>query len=62
MGLIVSDTILTFLTRAVADQELPFSIKAPNTCSRAAISEANEIIKTRRASFNNLNTLIDDLE
>lgn len=49
MGLTVSDAIRVFLTRVVADKELPFALKAPNATSRVAIAEANEIIKSRRA-------------
>jgi addiction module RelB/DinJ family antitoxin len=30
MGLTVSDAIRVFLTRVVADKELPFALKAPN--------------------------------
>ena len=30
MGLTISDAIRVFLTRVVADRELPFAIKAPN--------------------------------
>ena len=33
MGLTVSDAIRVFLTRVVADKELPFAIKAPNATS-----------------------------
>ncbi|NHZ83378.1 type II toxin-antitoxin system RelB/DinJ family antitoxin [Massilia sp. CCM 8695] len=62
MGLTVSDAIRVFLTRVVADKELPFAIKAPNASSRAAMAEANEIIKSRRARFANTDALIDDLE
>ena len=62
MGLTVSDAIRVFLTRVVADKELPFAIKAPNASSRAAMVEASEIIKTRRARFANSDALIDDLE
>ena len=51
-----------FLTRVVADNELPFAVKAPNARSRAAMAEAGEIIKNRRALFNNPEALIDDLE
>ena len=50
MGLTVSDAIRAFLTRVVTDKELPFALKAPNTTSRIAIAEANEIIKSRRAA------------
>lgn len=62
MGLTVSDAVRVFLTRVVADKELPFAIKAPNAASRAAISEADEIIKSRRARFADADTLINDLE
>jgi DNA-damage-inducible protein J len=62
MGLTVSDAIRVFLTRVVADKELPFAIKAPNASSRAAMTEAGRIIKSRRARFANADALIDDLE
>nr|WP_288120437.1 type II toxin-antitoxin system RelB/DinJ family antitoxin [Thiomonas sp.] len=62
MGLTVSDAIRVFLTRVVADKELPFAIKAPNAASRAAMAEASEIIKSRRARFASSDALIDDLE
>ena len=62
MGLTVSDAIRVFLTRVVADKELPFAIKAPNATSRVAIAEASEIIKGRRARFATADALIDDIE
>ncbi len=62
MGLTVSDAIRVFLTRVVADKELPFAIKAPNAASRAAMAEASEIIKSRRARFATSGALINDLE
>ena len=62
MGLTVSDAVRVFLTRVVADQELPFAIKAPNASSRTAIAQAEQIIKTRRARFTSTDALIDDLE
>ncbi|MBN6742059.1 type II toxin-antitoxin system RelB/DinJ family antitoxin [Acidithiobacillus sp. MC6.1] len=62
MGLTISDGIRVFLTRVVADKELPFAINAPNASSRAAIAEANEIIKSRRARFASPDALINDLE
>ncbi|WP_205962311.1 type II toxin-antitoxin system RelB/DinJ family antitoxin [Neopusillimonas aestuarii] len=62
MGLTVSDAVRVFLTRVVADKELPFAVKAPNTRSRKAMAEAEEIIKNRRTRFNNSEALIDDLE
>lgn len=62
MGLTVSDAVRVFLTRVVADKALPFAIKAPNAASRAAISEADEIIRERRARFADADLLINDLE
>lgn len=62
MGLTVSDAVRVFLTRVAADKELPFAVKAPNAGSRAAIAEAGEIIKGRRARFATSDALINDLE
>ena len=62
MGLTVSDAVRVFLTRVVADQELPFALKAPNAASHDAIAEANEIIRKRRARFANADDLLNDLE
>ena len=62
MGLTVSDAIRVFLTRVVADKELPFSLKAPNDASRAAIAEANQIVESRRARFATADALLNDLQ
>lgn len=62
MGLSVSDAVRVFLTRVAADKELPFTLKAPNSETRAAMSEANEIIQARRARFGTADELFDDLE
>lgn len=62
MGLTVSDAVRVFLTRVVADKELPFVLKVPNAVSRVAIAEAAEITKNRRARFASADELIDDIE
>ena len=62
MGLTVSDAVRVFLTRVVTDKDLPFAVKAPNARSRAAMAQTNEIIKSRRARFDNADALIDDIE
>lgn len=62
MGLTVSDAIRVFLTRVVADQELPFALKTPNASSRTAIAEADEIIKSRHARFTTTHDLLHGLE
>ena len=43
MGLSVSDAVRVFLTRVVAEQQLPFALKAPNAGTRAAMEEARTI-------------------
>ncbi len=62
MGLTISDAIRVFLTRVVADKQLPFEIKAPNATSQAAIAEASEVIKSRSARFATADALIDHIE
>jgi DNA-damage-inducible protein J len=39
MGLTVSDAVRVFLTRVVAEKRLPFTLKVPNTNTRAAMAE-----------------------
>jgi DNA-damage-inducible protein J len=62
MGLSVSDAFRVFLMRVVAEQQMPFALKAPNAETRAAMAEANEIARTRRARFGTATELFDDLE
>lgn len=62
MGLTVSDAVRVFLTRVVADKELPFALRAPNAASQTAMQEASEIIQSRRARFDNVEALINELE
>lgn len=59
MGLTVSDAVRVFLTRVVADQQLPFALKAPNAGTRTAMREARGM---GRARFTNGKALIGDLE
>jgi DNA-damage-inducible protein J len=62
MGLSVSDAVRVFLMRVVAEQQMPFALKAPNADTRAAMTEANAITRTRRARFATATALFDDLE
>jgi len=62
MGLSVSDAVRVFLMRVVADKQMPFVLKSPNVETRAAMAEADVIIKSRRARFNSASELFDDLE
>lgn len=62
MGLSVSDAVRVFLTRVVAEQQLPFPLQVPNAETRAAMAEADAIVRTRRARFGTAAELFDDLE
>ena len=62
MGLSLSDAVRVFLMRVVADQQMPFALKAPNAETRAAMAEADEITRTRNARFGNAAELFEDLE
>ena len=62
MGLSISDAVRVFLMRVIAEKQMPFALKAPNAETRTAMAEADEIALTRRARFNNVAELIDDLE
>lgn len=62
MGLTLSDAVRVFLTRVVADQELPFALRVPNAETRAAMAEADDLTRAHRARFSTVNELFDDLE
>lgn len=62
MGLSLSDAVRVFLTRVVAEQGLPFELKAPNAETRAALAEAEAIIGARRARFADAEALFDALD
>lgn len=62
MGLSVSDAVRVFLMRVVAEQQMPFALKAPNAETRAAMVEADEIARTRRVRFDTAAELFDDLQ
>lgn len=62
MGLSVSDAVRVFLTRVAADRQLPFALKAPNADTRDAMTEADEIARTRSGRFVDADALFDDLE
>jgi DNA-damage-inducible protein J len=62
MGLSISDAVRVFLMRVIAEKQMPFALKAPNAETRAAMAEADEITRTRRARFSNATELFDDLQ
>ena len=61
MGLSLSDAVRVFLTRVVAEQRLPFEVKVPNAETRAALAEAEAIIRARSARFESAEALFDAL-
>lgn len=62
MGLSVSDAVRVFLTRVVADKALPFELRVPNAATRAALDEADAIVKSRSARFGSAEAAFDALE
>lgn len=62
MGLSVSDAVRVFLTRVVAEKQLPFALQVPNAETRAAMTEADAIASAHRARFATASALFDDLE
>ena len=62
MGLSLSGAVRVFLMRVVAEQGLPFALKAPNAETRAAMAEADRIVKTRCARFADAEALFDALD
>ena len=62
MGLSVSDAVRVFLMRVVADKQMPFALKVPNAETHAAMREADEMVRNRRARFDTATELFDDIE
>ena len=62
MGMSVSDAVRIFLTRVVAEQAIPFDICVPNTVTVSAMNEADELIQAKKARFENIEDLVNDLE
>jgi len=62
MGMSVSDAVRIFLTRVVAEQAIPFDVCVPNTTTVAAMNEADALIQAKKARFENVEDLFNDLE
>lgn len=62
MGLSLSDAVRVFLTRVVADKQIPFDLRAPNSDTLAAMKEADEMAGSRMARFSTVDDLINDIE
>lgn len=62
IGLSASDAVRLLYRRLIADQAFPLELKVPNAETRAAMAEADEIVRARRARFANADELFADLE
>lgn len=62
LGLSVSDAVRLFLRRVVVDQAFPLELKVPNAKTRAAMAEAEQIVRSRDARFTTADDVIADLE
>ena len=62
MGLTLSDAVRVFLTRVVADKQIPFDLRAPNSDTLTAMKEADDIAVSRIARFSTVDGLINDIE
>lgn len=62
MGLTVSDVVRITLTRIAREKALPFDMKLPNSQTKAAMAEAEDIIAHRSSRFSSGEDLIDGLE
>ncbi|WP_116652677.1 type II toxin-antitoxin system RelB/DinJ family antitoxin [Pelagibacterium sediminicola] len=62
MGLTVSDILRMTLIRVARDKAVPFELKVPNAETRAAMEEADQIIKERRLRFKSAEEIFDALE
>lgn len=62
MGISVSDAVRVFLTRVVAEKQLPFLLKVPNPETHAAMMEADAIANGRKDRFATADELLNDLE
>jgi DNA-damage-inducible protein J len=62
LGLSASDAVRILYHRLIADQAFPLEMKVPNTETRAAMAETDEILTARRTRFANAEQLFADLE
>lgn len=62
IGLSASDAVRLLYHRLIADQAFPLELKVPNGETRAAMAEANEMLRARSARFTSGTDLIADLE
>lgn len=62
MGLTAAEAVRLLYHRIVADQAFPLELKVPNTQTRAAMAEADEMIGKRSTRFGSAEEMLDSLE
>jgi DNA-damage-inducible protein J len=62
IGLSASDAVRLLFHRIVAEQAFPLELKVPNAETRAAMAEADEIIRTGKARFQTAEEMFASLE
>ena len=62
MGLSVSGVVRLLLKRVAAEKAVPFDLRVPNAETRAAMAEADAIIRQRNARFGASGDLFNDIE
>jgi DNA-damage-inducible protein J len=62
MGLTTTDAVRLLFHRIIADQAFPLELKVPNSATREAMAEADEILKSGKLRFRDANELFSELE
>ncbi len=52
----------SFWLGVVAEQAIPFDVRVPNTTTVAAMNEADALIQAKKARFETVEDLFNDLE
>jgi DNA-damage-inducible protein J len=62
MGLSASDAVRLLFHRIAADQAFPLELKVPNTETRRAMEEAEEIARSGKFGFKNAEDMFAELD
>ena len=62
IGLSVSDAVRLLYHRLIADQAFPLELKVPNAETRAAMAEADAMLRVRKSRFSNADEMIASLD
>lgn len=62
MGLTSAEAVRLLYHRIVAEQAFPLELKVPNTATRAAMDEADTMLKGAGARFGTSGDMFSDLE